>query len=102
MKQRRMTPDALQQVIALRLKAWSVEEISKKFGFSRGCVKWHLLKEGVDPPKLMSAPRSSPTVPVAIKRGRHVVRLFTAAEDTQLLALEAQGLTYVQIGKIVR
>ena len=37
--------------------------------------------------------------PVEMKRGNHVVRRFTPEEDALLLTLEAEGLSYTEIGR---
>lgn len=96
---RRMTPELLEKAIGLRQRSWSLEAIAQEVGVSQGCIAWHFLKEGVDPPKVMHRLQAVPQAPVSVKRGNHVVRRYTAADDALLLALEAKGLSCVQIGR---
>lgn len=72
--------------------------IAKIIGCSEGSVGWAQLRIGADKNPDGKLP-PIPTKPVESRRGTHVVRRFTTADDALLLRLEAEGLTYGAIGR---
>lgn len=93
-----LTQAEIETAVAMREAGRTMGQIALKLGCSVGSVSWALLRLGVD----LHADRPLPEVPVepVIRgRGRHVFRLYTQAEDQQLLALEAEGLNASQIGR---
>lgn len=94
MIKRVMTPEKLEEAIALRRRSWSIESIATHLGVSRGTIDWHFLKEGVEPPKPQGKSQPPRTTAKVISRGNHAVRLFTDEEDQRLLHMEAQGIGY--------
>ncbi|WGM45268.1 hypothetical protein KOAAANKH_00129 [Brevundimonas sp. NIBR10] len=78
-----------------KLPAW---KIARRIGCSLGSVTWAQLRIGADPRPDRPLP-PVPTAPVACVRNGALVRRFTQADDDLLLALEAQGLNYGQIGR---
>jgi hypothetical protein len=89
----------------LRAKDWSFSRIARKLSAGKdkpvhpGAVGWICLRHGFE----MSRPHPSlkpvPDRPIAYRRGGHEVRRFTAAEDSELTALDAEGLCYAEIGR---
>lgn len=77
---------------------YTVARIARMVGCSEGSVGWAQLKLGVDRHPTKPLP-PVPTEPVVARRGEHVVRRYTQAEDAELLRLEAQGLPAYRIGK---
>ncbi len=94
----RLGPDQVDEMVRLREHGWGVERLAARYGVSRGLIGWLCLREGADPPNPLPL-RPPPTAPVEMRRGNHVVRLYTAAEDARLLALEAEGLTVTEIAR---
>jgi hypothetical protein len=77
-----------------------VGRLKHEFGVnvSASAVHWHRIKHCAEPADRTRVP-PVPTEPRIERRGDHIVRRFTQAEDAELLALEAQGLNDNQIGK---
>lgn len=93
-----LSPDELDRIAQLRERGLSAEAISRKVKCSAGSVDWALLKLGVD----IHADKALPPVPteeVLQRRGDHLVRRFTQAEDARLLELERSGLNTHRIAK---
>lgn len=93
-----LTAEELDRIADLRERRLTEAAIAAKIGCSLGSVSWALLKLGID----INADRPLPpvpTAPVVAQRGDHVVRRFTQAEDEQLLALEADGLSVYAISQ---
>lgn len=82
----------------LRQKRWNIDSIAAELGCSVGTVAWRILVDGVDIHPDRPLP-PVPTAPIVRSRGGKPVRLFTQAEDGQLLELEADGLPYIEIGR---
>jgi len=78
---------------------WTIVRIARKIGCSEGSVGWALLAMGVDKPGRVYRPPQPLLVPVSCLRNGHLVARYTYHDDAQLLALEAQGLNPLQIGK---
>jgi len=96
-----MTRDAARRETIAELrgeKGWSYARIARRLGCSKATVSWYCLIDGVEkpgvPPKL-----SRFSGPLTVRRGSHVVRRFSAAEDARLLELEASGLKLGEIGR---
>lgn len=77
-----------------------VKTLAHEFGVAvtRSTVRWHRLKNLAEPEgRTKVAP--VPAEPIVTRRGDHVVRRFTKAEDALLLKLEGEGLTSSQIAR---
>jgi transposase len=74
--------------------------LKRRFGVSvsDSAISWHVLRLGAEPDARTQV-REVPDRPCVIRRGDHLVRRFTKAEDAALLALEAEGLSDTEIGK---
>ncbi|WP_061780777.1 hypothetical protein [Sphingomonas sanguinis] len=90
--------DAIQTALEMREAGRSCPTIAKKLGVTAGAIHYQCLKHGVVSPNQRRT--TAPTEPRTLigPTGR-VQRAFTQAEDEQLLALEAQGLTYKAIAR---
>lgn len=103
MRRSKMTDDLVERACSLREEGWSAPRIARLFAtegysVSTGAIYWHCLVNGADLPA--ESRRPSHVRPGAVeRRGDHLVRRFTAEEDTRLLELEAQGLGYSAIGR---
>lgn len=88
---RRLGPEQLERMIAMRESGAPYSKIAAALGCSQGAVRWHCLRLAVEPPK-GTRPWDRLKGPPVVRRGSHLVRRFTPEEDARLLALEAQGL----------
>ena len=79
------------------VKGWGYERIGQHIGMSGNAVSWYCLVNFIERPG--PPPPVHSVGPMVVRRGNHDVRRFTADEDTRLLALEAQGLGYSEIGR---
>lgn len=95
----RLTEQDFDQIVAMRERGCGYAEIGRAIGCSASAVSWHCLRLAVDPPKPYPLrPDYHRTCPIVQRRG-HVVRAFTPDEDARLIALDAQGLSYGEIGR---
>ena len=99
MAARILTPEQIVELVDLRERGLSYGAIARRFGVSPGAVAWHCLKEAAERPGQPPKPRDVPTEPRIYRRGKHVVRGFTQAEDQLLLELERTGMHLSQIAK---
>jgi hypothetical protein len=101
MGERRVTPEVKDRIFRMREAGRSYKAIGKAVGISAQAVSWYCLEACVEPSKPSKATCSWTEVrgPVIVKRGKFVIRRYLPEEDAQLLALEAEGLNYSQIGK---
>jgi transposase-like protein len=87
-----------ERIVSLRLKRWNIPSIAKEIGCSEGTVSWHLLMAGIDLHE--NKPLAPvPVEPIVCGRNGYIVRRFTQAEDSRLLALEAEGLNLNRVAK---
>lgn len=98
MKRPPLTRREVERIVELRERRLSHGAIARLVGCSQGSVSWALLREGVDLHVMTPLPRV-PTEPVIQRRGGHVVRRFTQADDAELAALSAAGLNPCRIAK---
>lgn len=103
MGRRKVTDRQVAEMCELREAGNTFGQISRRFAargveISESAISWHCLIQGADaPPPQRQASKIEPGT--VMKRGRHVVRTFTEAEDELLLKLEAEGLTRTEIGR---
>lgn len=84
---------------ALQLYSYGQIAIAIGKGISANAVSWHCLRLGAElPRKTRLRPNYHLEQPV-MKRGKHIVRAFTPAEDAQLTVLSLQGLGDTAIGR---
>lgn len=87
-------------IAELREKGHSYGFISRRLDLSVGAISWHCLIGGIDSPntrrKVLKPLKYSSYV-----RNGHEVLAFTAADDAQLLELEADRKSYTEIGRIM-
>ncbi|MGX7926494.1 hypothetical protein ACWPMX_07960 [Tsuneonella sp. HG094] len=94
----KLTEDQVAQMAELRERGWSHQRIGMKFGVSPGAALYHCLKQGAFSPR--EKPRPVPTRPIAYARGDgRTMRLFTQAEDDQLIDLTSKGVTKIEIAR---
>ncbi|HMO74538.1 MAG TPA: hypothetical protein PKD99_02450 [Sphingopyxis sp.] len=102
---KRILDDAqVDEACALRERGYSCERIARHFqargiAITRGSIAWLCLVNGADLPPHLRRPQTAPAPGIAVKRGGHVMRTFTAEDDRRLLALEAAGLNYSEIAR---
>lgn len=100
----RLKPEHIELIVEMGEKGKSDQAISdrlrERFGvaISPQAISWHRLKHCAEPEKRTEV-RPVPTEPLVSRRGNHVVRRFTQAEDAELLRLEAEGLNPSEIGR---
>lgn len=92
--------ERLEQIAEMRERGLSCELIGRSVGISGEMVHWECLKHGIESPNTKNKvlPQTCPG-PIMMQRGDHVVRRYTPDEDRDLMALEAEGLTYSEIGR---
>jgi hypothetical protein len=72
--------------------------ISDATGMSIGAAQYYCLAHGVIP---LAAIALAPTRTLVVRRGDHLVRLFTPAEDARIEALRIEGETIAAIGRAI-
>lgn len=96
-----LTREQIKRIVELReVHGQTFEEIARAVGCSESAVRWHCCRQGVEGPRRNRLP-ATPSAPVTILRGGRPVRLFTEDEDAELLRLEAAGLSYAEIGRLM-
>ncbi len=96
----RLTRDKKEQIREMRERGLSCGVIARRLDISEGSARWHCLVEGIESPNTRGkVPQRR--VAITCRRGNHIVRQFTAAEEQRLLELEAAGLSYGAIGRII-
>jgi IS30 family transposase len=101
MKHAPITSEQSRQIVDIREdKSMSAQQIARKLGLHHGAVTWHLLKLGIE--KVGKPPANyKPESPerYTYMRGGRLVRGFTLEQDAKLRRLEAEGLSYIEIGR---
>ena len=102
-----LSDQQLDEMVELRERGLTCRQIAKHFTIrgtpiSVGAISWQCLRLGADLP--VERRRSCPAVEARefsadrCERSGFVVRRYSAEDDRLLIALEAEGLTYRQIG----
>lgn len=95
---RRMTPEQVDEALALRERGgWSIARLAERYGVSMGAISYHCLAGGAEspkPPRLQARQQRT-----EIRRGDRVVRRFTLDEDRVILKLKAEGVSNSAIGE---
>ena len=92
--------DALVELREVR--GWSYPRIADRLGAHRSSIYWWCLKLGLEAPEKIRAARSKRLVigpAVCTRSDGRVIRRFTPEEDARILALEAEGLSCVEIAR---
>jgi hypothetical protein len=87
--------DAIAELVERGVAPW---RIAHRTGLTMSQVRYRLRVENLDPYIRNPLP-PVPESPIIHKRGDGIVRRFTAADDAQLLALDAQGLSVAEIAR---
>lgn len=97
------TPEEKETIASMRERGCSYEQISRALGgVSSKAISWYCLRNGIDPPKPPPLrPDHHLRYPTEMKRGNHIVRPYTPAEDAKILELAGQGLGNTAIGRRV-
>jgi DNA-binding CsgD family transcriptional regulator len=95
----RFTQAEFDRIAEMRERGLSYAQIARKFDCSAKAITWHCLRMGVEPPKRTVLQPQGANGPAVVKRGDHVVRRFTAAEDALLLQLEGDGVIIAEIAR---
>ncbi|MCF7700536.1 hypothetical protein [Loktanella sp. M215] len=79
-----------------RWQGQGLSRIAKDLGMTRGAVEYHCLAQGVVPDggSIVWLNRTK-----VVRRGNHLVRLFTAAEDRKTEALRISGASITEIAR---
>lgn len=104
MSARKLTSEQKERAFDLREAGWSYKRIADAVGVSPGCVSWHCLANGIEPPRSKPWPcKSHDTVkgPLVMTRGDHKVRRYTPDEDAAILKMEAGGARIAVIARHV-
>lgn len=98
MPARRLSPEDMDRICAMREAGKSYEQIGRALGCSAKAVSWHCLRLGAEGPKRT---RLWPGVvgPATFGRNGHTVRRYTAEDDALLIELEQQGLPIATIAQ---
>ncbi|MBY6242807.1 hypothetical protein [Methylosinus sp. Sm6] len=98
MAQKRVTEVDKQTIVELRSQGMSYGKIGAIIGISEKAVGWYCLALAVEPP---TPGKSWEGIkgPAVVQRGGHMVRRFTAAEDSALLDLESRGATLAEMAR---
>ncbi|MGC9368681.1 MAG: hypothetical protein ACP5DX_03980 [Paracoccaceae bacterium] len=94
---KKYTEDQICRAAELRERGLSLGQIAMRSGMTVSSVEYHCLRLGADSPNTRSN-IDTDVGPMMVRRGDHTVRRFTVEEDQELLRLEANGLTYSEIG----
>lgn len=78
---------------------WTHARIARHLGCSEGSVAWAILAMGVEKPGPVRPPKPTPVQRPVCRRGAGWVIGYNIEDDELLLALEAQGLSPVAIGR---
>ncbi|MFC5423318.1 hypothetical protein ACFPOB_27635 [Bosea eneae] len=79
-------------------RGWSVKRIAEAMGKSPGAIAWQCLRHAIEPPQ-GTRTRDAFRPVVAVKRGNHIVRGFTAEEDKIIEQMSLNGATDSEIGR---
>ena len=99
MAARKYSAELIDQVLARRAAGEGIARIAGDLGMSIGAVNYHLLESGVVP----DCQREMRVLPVrkAVRRGNHVVRGFTPAEDAKAVKMRLAGSGIAAIAKAI-
>lgn len=98
-----LTDAQLDQMAAWREAGWSCPRIARRFTelgtpISASAISRQCMVVGADSPGCAPGPVAR-LADRTYQRGSFKVRTYTLAEDQELLALEAEGLNYYEIGR---
>jgi IS30 family transposase len=94
-----LSEEQKERIAELREKGLSYGNIGRRIGCSPSTACWHCLRLGAEPPKCSWPLWDQPKGPLVLQRGNHMVRRFTAEEDTQLRVLVVAGIGIAEIGR---
>lgn len=94
----RLSPDQIDELLALREKGLSFARIGARMGMSAGGVAYLCLSRGATSPR--EGRWRNPNAP-RVMRGRdgRILRRFSADEDARLAQLSGEGLTLTEIAR---
>ncbi|EJL30093.1 hypothetical protein [Novosphingobium sp. AP12] len=97
----KLSPQQIEQIVGRREElGHSYDQLAKAFGVSSGAVYYQCLKHGARGPRQRFLPVPSQQRTTHCKNGV-TQRTFTEEEDRQMLALEMEGLSYLEISRRV-
>lgn len=97
---RKYSADTVAAALDMRAAGLGYARIARELGMSNGAVYYHCLAAGVVPDG-MTFDRHTRTRTPVVRRGNHVVRLFTPAEDARIEAMRIAGATIAAIARKV-
>lgn len=94
----KFTDDDFMIMADMRERGFTQEQIARGFNCSANNIHWHCLKQGIEGSRLgrTQPPAKEPT---QVKRGNHVVRRFTEAEDKILREMSERGAKVHEMAK---
>ena len=95
---RRLSEHDIDRIVEMRERGETYALIARAIDCSESIVSWHCLRLGVEPPT-PGLPSEGIRGPLVVERKGFTVRRYTEADDVQLLALEAEGLSNSEIGR---
>ncbi|MFQ6552932.1 hypothetical protein AAD018_011400 [Aestuariibius insulae] len=84
----------IKKAVDLREEGMTYAAIGKQLGMPRASVRYHCLRLGAEPP---SPYRIAVRGPMVVRRGNHVIRRFSEADDRRLINMRTQGATLTAI-----
>lgn len=99
MRSRRLTPEDVDRIAAMRERGLTSGQIARELDCGIKTVEWHCLKLAVDPPNPKPLRLNHHLRNPVVRRGHHVVRAFTPDEDARLVALRLEGRRLADIAR---
>lgn len=97
-KVRRLSDEQIAEIVQLRERGRSYDQLAQQFGVSRGAVLYQCLKAGAAAPRQRRAPIRTEPMSFVARDGR-TQRRFTQDEDDRLVALRKDGRTIPEIAR---
>lgn len=96
-----LTPDQITDICERRERGQSAGQIARRFDISEETVRYHTYRLGAELPD--PAPLWTDIVgPAVVRRGNHIVRRFTPAEDAELRRLAGLGMGEADIARAMK
>ncbi|TXN38741.1 helix-turn-helix domain-containing protein [Methylobacterium sp. WL30] len=99
MPARRLTDAEIERIAEMREGGATYSAIAAAIGCSESTVYWKCLAAGAEPPNRRQI-KSKVLGPLVVSRNGYPVRRYTDDEDRRLLALEAEGRSNAEIGRL--
>lgn len=97
-KPSKLSAPQIDEIITMRERGWSYQSIARRLSVTPGAIHYQCLKNGAISPhqRRTETPREPRSF---IASDGRTQRIFTQAEDAELLRLEELGLTYAALAR---